>query len=159
MFSFHCTWTNSWANDGDAGDLRRHRAHYDVIVMNPSEISSHVHMGCIEHMQQINFMSMYDDRRVTKSVKIKSILCDISWHVFILLDCLTFQLTTRIVMVGQWPGSSPAWGQSAALACCGNLHKKPLWRLQRLWSLVTFGCTQVPMEIWPLANNEVSYQL
>ena len=26
-------WTNSWANNGDAGDLRRHRAHYDVIVM------------------------------------------------------------------------------------------------------------------------------
>ena len=25
-----CTWTNSWANNGDAGDLRRHRAHYDV---------------------------------------------------------------------------------------------------------------------------------
>ena len=26
-------WTDSWANSGDAGDLRRHRAHYDVIVM------------------------------------------------------------------------------------------------------------------------------
>ena len=28
-----CTWTNSWANNEDAGDLRRHRTHYDVIVM------------------------------------------------------------------------------------------------------------------------------
>ena len=25
---------DSWANNGDAGDLRHHRAHYDVIVMN-----------------------------------------------------------------------------------------------------------------------------
>ena len=33
MFSGICPWTNSWANNGDAGDLRRHRAHYDVIVM------------------------------------------------------------------------------------------------------------------------------
>ena len=32
--SLVCTWTNSLANNGDAGDLRRHRAHYDVIVMN-----------------------------------------------------------------------------------------------------------------------------
>ena len=33
MFSLIFTWTNSWANNGDAGDLRRHHAHYDVIVM------------------------------------------------------------------------------------------------------------------------------
>ena len=26
-------WTDSWANNGAAGDLRRYRAHYDVIVM------------------------------------------------------------------------------------------------------------------------------
>ena len=28
-----CVLTNSWANSQDAGDLRRHRAHYDVILM------------------------------------------------------------------------------------------------------------------------------
>ena len=33
MFSLICTWTNDWINNRDAGDLRRHRAHYDVIVM------------------------------------------------------------------------------------------------------------------------------
>ena len=37
MFSLICVWTNSWANNGDAGDLRRHRAHYDVIVMDQDE--------------------------------------------------------------------------------------------------------------------------
>ena len=36
MFSLIFAWTNNWANNGDAGDLRRHRAHYDVIVMNLS---------------------------------------------------------------------------------------------------------------------------
>ena len=34
MFSLICAWTNSWENNGDAGDLRRYRAHYDVIVMS-----------------------------------------------------------------------------------------------------------------------------
>ena len=24
---------NGWVNNGEAGDLRRHRAHYDVIIM------------------------------------------------------------------------------------------------------------------------------
>ena len=33
MFSYICALTNSWANNGDPGDLRRHHAHYDVIVM------------------------------------------------------------------------------------------------------------------------------
>ena len=34
MFSLFCSWTNGWANNRDAGDLRCHRAHYDAIVMS-----------------------------------------------------------------------------------------------------------------------------
>ena len=30
---FICTWINGWVNNRDTGDLRRHRAHYDGIVM------------------------------------------------------------------------------------------------------------------------------
>ena len=36
MFSFICAWTNSWVNkvnNRDAGDLKRHRNHYDVTVL------------------------------------------------------------------------------------------------------------------------------
>ena len=33
MFSLICSRINGWVNNGDAGDLRRHRAHCDVIVM------------------------------------------------------------------------------------------------------------------------------
>ena len=33
MFSLICAWTNGWANNRYAGDLRRPRAHYDVTVM------------------------------------------------------------------------------------------------------------------------------
>ena len=28
-----CTWINGWENNGEAGDLRHHGAHYDVTVM------------------------------------------------------------------------------------------------------------------------------
>ena len=33
MFSLICAWTNTWANNRDAGGLRRYRVHYDVTVM------------------------------------------------------------------------------------------------------------------------------
>ena len=36
MFSLICAWINAWVNNGDAGDLRRHRAHCHVIVMKKS---------------------------------------------------------------------------------------------------------------------------
>ena len=39
MFSLICAWINDWTNNREAGDWRRHRGHYDVIVMmykNPS---------------------------------------------------------------------------------------------------------------------------
>ena len=35
MFSLICAWINDWVNNREAGDLRRHRAHFDVIVMSP----------------------------------------------------------------------------------------------------------------------------
>ena len=33
MFALICVWINGWANNREAGDLIRHRAHYDVIVI------------------------------------------------------------------------------------------------------------------------------
>ena len=33
VFPLICAWTNGWANNRDADDLRRHRAHYDANVM------------------------------------------------------------------------------------------------------------------------------
>ena len=34
MFPLICARRNSWANNRDAGDLRRHHAHYDVTVIS-----------------------------------------------------------------------------------------------------------------------------
>ena len=33
MFSLICIWINGWINTREAGDLRRYRGHYDVIIM------------------------------------------------------------------------------------------------------------------------------
>ena len=37
MFSLICVWINGWVNSREAGDLRRHRGHYDVNVMTEME--------------------------------------------------------------------------------------------------------------------------
>ena len=37
MFHLICAWTNSLVNSRGAGDLRRHRAHYDVNIMKMSQ--------------------------------------------------------------------------------------------------------------------------
>ena len=54
MFSFICAWINGWANIREAGDLRPHRAHYDIIVMflcililARSFVSSFIHIRSI----------------------------------------------------------------------------------------------------------------
>ena len=41
MFSLICAWINDWVNNCEAVDLRRHRGHYDVNVMN---IQCHVNV-------------------------------------------------------------------------------------------------------------------
>ena len=40
MFSLICAWINGWVTNGEAGNLRRHRAHYDVTVIKSGELSS-----------------------------------------------------------------------------------------------------------------------
>ena len=41
IFSLICTRINRWVNKGKAGDLRCHRAHYDVAVMPPHDHHDH----------------------------------------------------------------------------------------------------------------------
>ena len=38
MFSLIWTWINGWVNNGEAGDFRCHRAHYDVTVMSDTPV-------------------------------------------------------------------------------------------------------------------------
>ena len=50
MFSLICARINDWLNNREAGDLRRHRGHYDVSVMTscdpgPSQGKRDFHMG------------------------------------------------------------------------------------------------------------------
>ena len=41
---FICAWINGWVNNREAGDLRRHRAHYDVNVMSQWWKATDIHV-------------------------------------------------------------------------------------------------------------------
>ena len=41
MFSLICAWISSWVNNGEAGDSKRHFAHYDVTVICSMLLNGH----------------------------------------------------------------------------------------------------------------------
>ena len=47
MFSLICVWITCWTNNRGAGDLRRHRAHYDVTLMPFYESKTEIAVGDI----------------------------------------------------------------------------------------------------------------
>ena len=49
MFSLICARINGWVNNGEAGYLRRHRAHYDVIVMSVESTWYHYSNPAVNH--------------------------------------------------------------------------------------------------------------
>ena len=57
MFSLICAWINGWVNNREAGDLRCHRAHYDVSVMarvKPNLTDdARVHNACLRHLTPV----------------------------------------------------------------------------------------------------------
>ena len=52
-----CAWTNSRGNTGDTGDLRRLRAHYDVMVMSLALRLSHLPESNSEEYGKINHIN------------------------------------------------------------------------------------------------------
>ena len=49
MFSLIGAWINSWVNNREAGDLRRNRTHYDVIVMTDAFTLRNKELKCMTY--------------------------------------------------------------------------------------------------------------
>ena len=67
MFSLIYAWMHGWVNNREAGDFRRHRAHYDVIVMmncsmpaadDDREISVIIHLNTMNCILMIMFLDV-----------------------------------------------------------------------------------------------------
>ena len=55
MFSLICAWINGWANNREAGDLRRHRAHHGVTVMR--HVSTIAVVNLLKCVQSVSYTS------------------------------------------------------------------------------------------------------
>ena len=49
MFSLICVWINGWVKNRKAGDLRRYRTHYDVIVMGNLTLTCSMMTSCLRN--------------------------------------------------------------------------------------------------------------
>ena len=54
MFSLICPWINSWVNNHEAGDLKRHRFHYDVIAMFRVTSGAYLICSSQEYVREIS---------------------------------------------------------------------------------------------------------
>ena len=71
LLSLIGAWINGWVNNRDAGDLRRHRAHYNVTVMNISNIQKVSSENAFE-MLSAKYRFLLRPQRVTKCIDLNA---------------------------------------------------------------------------------------
>ena len=134
-------WSAPWINNCEAGDLRRHRAHYDVIVM----VSTNSHMGTIlisdksayhkilQSLQRrikrayivLKFGRSLSNFRANRNSKYQSYICD----------------TWRVVSLRRFMSLVPVWGSHVSVHLTVELLKWDLgnechWHLNRNTNIV-----------------------
>ena len=87
VFSLICVWINGWVNNREAGDLRPHHVHYDVIVMG-KRASGDEGMRCLVFVRRAGLFWSQQDFEWRWSVPLFKCLTVLEFS-FILLDlCL-----------------------------------------------------------------------
>ena len=70
IFFLICVWINGWVNNGEAGDLRRYQAHYDVIVMRTNWRRHNHEKDYLHSIESMKTTSM--ENVLEYSIKIKN---------------------------------------------------------------------------------------
>ena len=92
MFSLICVWINGWINNREAGDLRRHRCHYDVNVMICAMLLSHgmpvtlltlcmgIHQSLVDSARKVPVTEIFDISFISDITELlkKQPIC--RWH-------------------------------------------------------------------------------
>ena len=166
MSSLICAWINDWVNNREAGDLRRHRGHYDVNVMSvempviTATVTSHW-MSLLARQIYVDFCAR------SRSLWWRHNGCDsVSNHQP--RDCLLNRLfrrrskkTSKLRVTGLCVGNSPGTGEFPAQMASNAENVSIWWRhhVSRagasndiphyLWDVITCPC------LWslPLAQH------
>ena len=131
MFSLICASTNGWANNGHAGALRRHRAHYDVTVFrqsdNPCTFSLKLHWNwCQNYSRSGAGLMPSDSKPLAEPVCLSYGATRPQW-----VNDLSHVLVSNVMCV-LWTGNaftSPWRGRASTFPLQGDTpHKGPVIR-------------------------------
>ena len=101
-FLWSLPWLNGWVNNREAGDMRRHRAHYDAIVML---------CGASNKIQGLmGFFFNFDRTRFSKMITSYSLK---SINVFFLVEAVIFWLLCDMIAFPTVPWT--VWVKSIAI--------------------------------------------
>ena len=98
MFTLICARIKGWVNNCEAGDLRRNRAHYDVIVMRLPQIASTPIMECGPVIRQImlpisnEVASVYADPHSSSVDNMSSLIFQSKKKIYIAYDCINVEI-------------------------------------------------------------------
>ena len=112
MFSMICACKNGWLSNREAGDLRRHRAHYDVTVMLYVDIdkclSSMDGWWCVSNGSCYPFLSGNLIRSYRK----------IQHHWLIHLSCCVKYLSHSVTVSFEGQILKYGWRKKLGVGCC-----------------------------------------
>ena len=115
MFSLIFVWTNGWADHRDAGDLRRHRAHYNVIVMHIITLKSHDRKSPANGREKPNISRLRDFVRFNNKEVCRLVYrCRgfISVNIMLMMTSSNGNISALLaICVGKSPVNSPHKGQ------------------------------------------------
>ena len=145
MFSLICVWINDWINNREAGDLRRYRAQYDVIVIT-TPARAKICGTYVNHLSMIGIIIMYTWERISLQWEFIYWQDTISIHVFgtrpgdswlswwqrhygdVIMDAMASQFTSlTIVYSTVYSDTDQRKHQSSAsLAFVWGIHRGPV---------------------------------
>ena len=96
IFTLICARINDWVKHGEAGDLRRHRAHYDVIVMYKIFLVQGLQMQKAIYMD-VWYLSQFLDVHQALGYSEKPLNIEIPHHVTTASDNIIVQISIEII--------------------------------------------------------------
>ena len=91
IFLLICAWINGWVNNGKAGDLRRHRAHYDITVMVIQQCSHRSNVPRTTLWSVQNFMQMQNQFTshclrviISLSILMECVICNTNLNITVI---------------------------------------------------------------------------
>ena len=139
MFSLICVWINDWVNNHAAGDLRRYRAHYNVIVMTFNKWDTY-------HSRPYAFERQLACYEIHSNVLCKGHKLNIYWSYSYASVCKVVVPFCGIYLRSF--AATSLWGGWDCEVSCGGHHRLSTWGLAILADSLHFSVNNILAGLW-----------